>query len=79
MLSAPFFDASGNKNIGAIIRISREIWCPPYAGFLAILSTVIVLENVYVAQMIVKGFLIFFIFKTTSFVLNFFKPTADQG
>ena len=78
MLSAPFFDASGNKNIGAIIRISQDIRCSPYAGFLAILSTVIVLENVYVAQMIVKGFFDFLVFKTTSIVLNFFKPTPDQ-
>ena len=34
MLSDPFFDASGNKNIGATIRIAREIQCLPYAGFL---------------------------------------------
>ena len=27
--------ASGNKNIGATIRIGREIWCLPYAGFLS--------------------------------------------
>ena len=31
---SPLFDASGNKNIGATIRIGREIWCLPYAGFL---------------------------------------------
>ena len=30
----PFLDASGNKNIGATIRIGRGIWCLPYAGFL---------------------------------------------
>ena len=30
---SPYFDGSGNKNIGAIIRIVREIWCLPYAGF----------------------------------------------
>ena len=29
----PFFDASGNKNIGATIRIGRDILCLPYAGF----------------------------------------------
>ena len=28
---SPFFDASGNKNIGATIRIGREILCLPYA------------------------------------------------
>ena len=32
-LRPPFFDASGNKNIGATIRIGREIRCLPYAGF----------------------------------------------
>ena len=31
---SPFFDASGNKNIVATIRINWEIWCLPYAGFL---------------------------------------------
>ena len=31
---SPFFDANGNKNIGATIRIGREIWYLPYAGFL---------------------------------------------
>ena len=31
---SPFFDASGNQNIGATIRISREILCLPYPGFL---------------------------------------------
>ena len=30
---SPFFEASGNKNIGATIRISREIWYLQYAGF----------------------------------------------
>ena len=30
---SPFFDASGNGNIGATIRIGLEIWCLPYAGF----------------------------------------------
>ena len=30
---SPFFEASGNKNIGAAIRIGREIWCLPYAEF----------------------------------------------
>ena len=30
---SPFFDASGNINIGATIRISQMIWCRPYAGF----------------------------------------------
>ena len=30
---SPFVDASGNKNIGATIRIGQEIWCVPYAGF----------------------------------------------
>ena len=29
----PFFDASGNKNIGTTIRIGWEIQCLPYAGF----------------------------------------------
>ena len=28
-----FFDASGNKNIGATICIGREIRCLPCAGF----------------------------------------------
>ena len=28
-----FFDASGNKSIGATISIGREIECLPYAGF----------------------------------------------
>ena len=28
---SPFFDAGGNKNIGATIRIGREIRCLPYA------------------------------------------------
>ena len=28
-----FFNASGNKNIGATIRIGWEIWCLLYAGF----------------------------------------------
>ena len=27
-----FLDASGNKNIGATLRIGREIWCLQYAG-----------------------------------------------
>ena len=27
------FDASGNKNISATIRIAREVRCLPYAGF----------------------------------------------
>ena len=31
---SPFFDANGNKNIGATISIDQEIWCLPYAGFL---------------------------------------------
>ena len=30
----PFFYATGNKNIGATIRLGREIRCLPYAGFL---------------------------------------------
>ena len=30
---SPFLDASGNKNIGATIRISQEILCLPCAGF----------------------------------------------
>ena len=30
---SPFFDASGNKNIGATITIRQEIRCLPYAGF----------------------------------------------
>ena len=30
---SPFFDASGNKNIGATIRISQEILCLLYAEF----------------------------------------------
>ena len=29
----PFFGASGYKNIGANIRMGREIRCLPYAGF----------------------------------------------
>ena len=33
MLSAPFFDTSGNQNIGATIRIGQEIRCLPYGGF----------------------------------------------
>ena len=33
MLSAPVA-TPGGKNIGATIRIGREIWCLPYAGFL---------------------------------------------
>ena len=32
---SPFFDASGNKNISATIRIAQEIRCLPYAGFFA--------------------------------------------
>ena len=32
--NSPFLDASGNKNIGATIRIGQEILCLPYAGFL---------------------------------------------
>ena len=36
LLSAPFFDASGNKNINATIRIDREIWCLLYAGFFTV-------------------------------------------
>ena len=35
---SPFFDASRNKNIGATIRIGREIWCLLYAGFFLGLS-----------------------------------------
>ena len=31
---SPIFDASGNQNISAPIRIGREILCLPYAGFL---------------------------------------------
>ena len=30
---SPFFEASENNNIGATIRIGREIRCLPYAGF----------------------------------------------
>ena len=30
---SPFFDASGNKNDAATIRIGQEICCIPYAGF----------------------------------------------
>ena len=30
---SPFFDASGNKNIGTTIPIGQEIRCLPYAGF----------------------------------------------
>ena len=30
---SPFFDASGNINISATIRIGQEIWCLLYAGF----------------------------------------------
>ena len=30
---SPFFVASRNKNVGATIRIGREFWCLPYAGF----------------------------------------------
>ena len=33
MLSAPL-STPAEKNIGATIRIGREIWCLPYAGFL---------------------------------------------
>ena len=32
--TSPLFDSSGNKNIGATIRIGREIRCLPYARFL---------------------------------------------
>ena len=39
---SPFFDVSGNKNIGNTIRIGREIWCLPYAG---LFSTVSVLHR----------------------------------
>ena len=46
---SPFFDASGNINIGASIRIGREIWCLPYAGFfldaLASLDLIIVTDS----------------------------------
>jgi hypothetical protein len=38
--TSPFFDASGNRNIGATIRIRLEIWCLPYAGFFILLSVV---------------------------------------
>ena len=34
LAGCPFFDTSGNKNIGATIRIGWEILCLPYAGFL---------------------------------------------
>ena len=37
---SPFFDASGNKNIGATIRIGQEIQCLPYAGFLLLYSQI---------------------------------------
>ena len=30
---SPYFDGSGNKNIGATLRIGREIRCLPYEGF----------------------------------------------
>ena len=30
---SPFFEARGNKNIDATIRIGREIRCLPFAGF----------------------------------------------
>ena len=30
---SPFFDASGNKNIGATICTGQEIRCLPYVGF----------------------------------------------
>ena len=30
---SPFFDASGNKKIGATLRTGREIFCLPNAGF----------------------------------------------
>ena len=33
MLTAPFLTPAETKNIGATIRIVREIWCLPYAGF----------------------------------------------
>ena len=32
----PVFDTSRNQNIGATIRIGREIWCLPYVGFVFI-------------------------------------------
>ena len=34
---SPFLDASGNKNIGASIRIGQEIWFLQYAGFFLVL------------------------------------------
>ena len=39
---SPFFDASGNKNIGASICIGQEILCLPYAGFFQV---IFVLKN----------------------------------
>ena len=41
-------------------------------------SLMILLENVNVAEMIVNGFLHFYIFKTDSIVLIFFTQTCDQ-
>ena len=40
----PFFLVSGNKNIGATIRIGREIRCLPYAVFF-LSETEIILHN----------------------------------
>ena len=36
--SSPFFDASGNKIIGATIRNGNKIRCLPYAGFFCEIS-----------------------------------------
>ena len=33
MLSAPCGNVTGKKSISATIRIGREFWCLPYAGF----------------------------------------------
>ena len=36
---SPFFNASGDQNIGATIRIGQEILCFPYAFFFFFFST----------------------------------------
>ena len=38
MLSVPFLDPSGNKNISAAIQIGRKIRCLLYVGFISVVS-----------------------------------------
>ena len=60
--------------IGPTIHIGQESWCHPYAGFF-----LVVLENIYLEEIIGNGFTNFCMLDTNPFVLNLFTQNLFHG